>query len=207
MTAIYHITHTDNLPLILEQNGLCSDNERKIRQLSPVGIAHNHIKERRAHKRVIKSQGGTLADYVPFYFAPRSPMLYAIHKNQVEGYNGTQQNVVHLCTSVEIIAQKALPYFFTDGHAVMEISEPFEDLTDLSRIDWNIMRETYWHDTDNDGDRTRRRQAEFLLYQFLPWTMVTEIGVMTERIAQQVTEKLKEADYIPQIVVHREWYY
>jgi ssDNA thymidine ADP-ribosyltransferase, DarT len=207
MTGIYHITHTDNLSLILEQNGLCCDNERKIRALATVGIAHNHIKERRARKRVTKSNGGTLADYVPFYFAPRSPMLYAIHTNQVQGYNGTQQNIVHICSDAEVVVQNALPYFFTDGHAEMEISESFEDLADLGRIDWSIMQAAYWHDTNEDGDRKRRRQAEFLVRQFFPWTLVTEVGVMTERIARQVTEKLQDADPIPKVVVHREWYY
>jgi hypothetical protein len=105
MTAIYHITHIENLARMLTEGGIWCDNECKNRELSTIGIAHNHIKERRARKRVQLGKGGTLADYVPFYFAPRSPMLYAIYTGYVEGYNGTQQNIVHLTSSVEKVVQ------------------------------------------------------------------------------------------------------
>ena len=43
-------------------------------------IGMRHIKERRARKIVPIVPGETLADFVPFYFAPRSPMLYAMSK-------------------------------------------------------------------------------------------------------------------------------
>ena len=85
-----------------------------------------------------------MADYVPFYFAPRSPMLYAIHQNLVEGYNGTQEEVVHLCASAEVVAQNAMPYFFTDGHAEMVISGQFEELAELTNVDWSIMKGNYF---------------------------------------------------------------
>src|ERR1051326_1675326 len=111
-------------------------------------------------------KGGTLADYVPFYFAPRSPMLFAIYRGQVQGYVGTQQNVVHLSSSVEVVIQKAKAFVFTDGHAEMDFSEFFMDIAHLDRVDWKIMQEQHWHDTNEDGDRKRRRQAEFLVHRF-----------------------------------------
>ena len=77
-----------------------------------------------------------LSDYVPFYFAPRSPMLYAIHKGKVEGYTGGQGEVLHLVSSAESVAgENGLDYCFTEGHAEIGFSEFFEDLTDLQRID------------------------------------------------------------------------
>ena len=53
-----------NLPSILQHGGLYCDNERLRADLRCVGIAHNHIKERRARRAVTKASGGTLADYV-----------------------------------------------------------------------------------------------------------------------------------------------
>lgn len=65
----------------------------------------------------------------------------------------------------------------------------------------------YWQDTPTDGDRKRRRPAEFLVHQFFPWTLVQEIGVMTPAIAERVTAALEGQPYRPDVVVRREWYY
>lgn len=90
MTPIYHITHGRNLAAIIAAGGLWCDAQIAARGLTPLGIAHQHIKERRKQRIVPCAAGGTLADYVPFYFAPRSPMLYAIHSGYVERYDGGQ---------------------------------------------------------------------------------------------------------------------
>ena len=73
MTFIYHITHADNLPSIVQEEGLWCDNEMARRTLSHLGIAHAHIKARRARTTVPVAPGDCLADYVPFYFGPRLP--------------------------------------------------------------------------------------------------------------------------------------
>jgi hypothetical protein len=89
----------------------------------------------------------------------------------------------------------------------MEISKQFEKLTSLDKIDWNIMKEIWWNDTIQDGDRKRRRQAEFLVHQMFPWTGVAEIGVMSEKIAALVRAALNGAKYRPKVVVQAGWYY
>ena len=88
---------------MLREGGLWCDAERLARRLGSVGIAHQHIKERRARKVVPVASGGTLADYVPFYFAPRSPMLFAIHKGAVEDYRESQREILHLVSSIDAV--------------------------------------------------------------------------------------------------------
>ncbi|MGF1494886.1 MAG: DarT ssDNA thymidine ADP-ribosyltransferase family protein [Microcoleaceae cyanobacterium] len=45
----------------------------------------------------------------------------------------------------------------------------FDDFSLLNQvIDWEIMQERYWADTEEDGDRKRRRRAEFLIYKSCP---------------------------------------
>lgn len=173
MTAIYHITHIRNLPGILREGGLWCDSESEQRGLAEVSIAHRHIKERRAQKPVPCAACGTLADYVPFYLAPRSPMLYAIHKGNVQTYTEGQKPILHLVSSAEVVQEAGLAFTFTDGHAEMDISTFFTDLNDLEKIDWDIMQSRYWYDTLKDGDRKRRRQAEFLVHSFFPWHLTT----------------------------------
>ncbi len=69
------------------------------------------------------------------------------------------------------------------------------------------MKETYWHDTDKDGDRKRRRQAEFLVHQFCAWELITEVGVINRQIADRVRAILEPAVHQPAVTVRRGWYY
>jgi len=206
VTDAFHITHLANLESIMQAGGLYCDNLRAAKDLSCTGIAHQHIKDRRAKRVVPTCEGGTLADYVPFYFAPRSPMLYAIATGFVANYADGQSGVVHLRCSVEELAE-ALDSTYTDGHAEITFSEFFESLGDLGKIDWQIMTAIYWNDTADDGDRKRRRQAEFLVHGFVPWTFVREIGVINPEMATKVQQVIASSAHKPIISVHREWYY
>jgi len=210
MIPIYHITHVANLAGIVAAGDLWCDavgSAKKDLGASFVGIAHQHIKDRRSRKVVEMAAGGTLADYVPFYFAPRSPMLYAISGGSVASYTEGQEQVVHLVTNVEAACALNKPWCFTDGHADMEISKQFGELSSLDKIDWNIMKETWWNDTMQDGDRKRRRQAEFLVHQTFPWTGVAEIGVMSQKIAASARSALNGAKHRPKVVLRPDWYY
>jgi hypothetical protein len=207
MTAIYHITHIRNLPNVLKDGGLWCDHIVSERNLAFVSIAHQHIKDRRAAKQVTCPPGGMLADYVPFYFAPRSPMLYAIHRGNVEGYQGGQKAILHLETSAEQVAQRGLSIVFTDGHAEMDISTFFTDLNNLNKVDWNIMQTTYWSDTLQDNDRKRRRQAEFLVHNFFPLELINRIGVFNKEMVTQVNGLLQPLIQKPIVQVLPTWYY
>jgi hypothetical protein len=207
MTEIYHITHIRNLPNIINDGGLWCDHVVSDRQLAHVSIAHQNIKERRMIKRVPCSVGGVVADYVPFYFAPRSPMLFALSRGNVKGYTDGQNPILHLVSSAETVQKERLPFAFTDGHAPMDISRFFDDLQYLNQIDWQIMKEIYWADTIEDGDRSRRRQAEFLVHQFFPLPIIETIGVINKTIAGQVAGLLQPLKQKPNVVVTPTWYY
>jgi len=151
--------------------------------------------------------GGVIHDYVPFYFAPRSPMLYAISCGGVAGYSDGQKPIVHLVSSAEAVQEAGLPFVFTDGHAIMDLSDFFNDLNELPRVDWTVMRSRYWNDTVQDPDRCRRRQAEFLVHRSLPWDLIEEIGVMSQETKRGVDAILPEAGHRPRVVVRAGWYY
>jgi hypothetical protein len=201
------MTHLHNLESILRTGGLCCENEKVRRQLGAVSIAHAHIKERRGRRMVPVAAGGTLNDYVPFYFAPRSPMLYAIYKGNVESYKDGQNPILHLTSSVEAVKEAGLPFAFTDGHAEMAISDFFADTDRLDKVDWEIMRATYWADTVEDNDRSRRRLAEFLVHAFFLWELVSVIGVINNAIADKVKEAIAPLANQPEVKVQRNWYY
>jgi ssDNA thymidine ADP-ribosyltransferase, DarT len=53
-------------------------------------IGYKNLIDKRGSRIVPVEPGGVLNDYVPFYFAPRSPMLYSIHTGFVQGFTGSQ---------------------------------------------------------------------------------------------------------------------
>ena len=134
-------------------------------------------------------------------------MLYAINGSRVEGYDEGQAPIIYLVSSVERVAASRVTWLFTEGHAEIAFSDYFDDLADLDKIDWNIMRSRYWNDTDEAPDRKRKRQAEFLVHQFFPWELVEYIGVSEGKIERIVREMLENSDHVPDVGIERNWYY
>jgi hypothetical protein len=206
-TSIYHITHKDNLRGIVAGGALIAQSQIKRQAVGFCNIAHSNIQDRRAQTPVPCGPGGFLHDYVPLYFAPRSPMLYAIHKGNVDGCTAGQADIVYLVTRAQRIQSEGLDFVFTDGHGTMALSDFFDDLADLEELDWEIMRSKYWADTDQDPDRKRRRQAEFLVYRRLPWSMIEEICTMNGDVASEVQEIIRYTTNQPSVNIRRNWYY
>ena len=205
---IYHITHINNLHSILQSGGLIAKSKQKQQQINYTDIAHQSIQGKRATKQVPCGAGGGLHDYIPFYFAPRSPMLFSIHKGNVESYPGGQDPVIHLVSEAEVVKASEIPFVFTDGHAIMAYSDFFDDLELLEeKIDWELMESKYWSETRDDPDRKRRRQAEFLIYKFCPWKLIRKIGVINSYVRIEVQEIIQEVDHQPPIKVYFNWYY
>lgn len=161
-TRIYHITHINNLTSILTTGGLIANSRVRQQQTSYIDIAHEHIQDRRAITKVPCSSGGCLHDYVPFYFAPRSPMLYAIHKQNVDGYSGGQQPIIYLVSEAYTVGNSGLKFAFTDGHAIMAYSDFYHELSDLqSVIDWKLMKSKYWANTQMTPTANREDKQNF----------------------------------------------
>lgn len=191
----------------MDGGGLWCDNERVRQGVVAVNIAYTDLKAARAATRVPVCRQGTLADYVPFYFAPRSPMLYVIHRGGVAGYAGGQEPVLHLFAKLDDVRKRGLSVTFTEGHAAIPFSRFFEDWRDLDKIDWAVMQDRYWNNTDEDGDRKRRRQAEFLVHHFFPWDLIRGIGVRMEDTRLQVERLIARAPHRPEVHVVPGWYY
>lgn len=78
---IYHITHVDNLPSILADGGIVSDAAMITRGGPAAAIGMSSIKRRRVEQLEVDCHPGTkVGEFVPFYFCPRSIMLYVIHR-------------------------------------------------------------------------------------------------------------------------------
>ncbi len=134
---IFRITHIENVAWILE-NGLHCRNSG-VRDLDYREIGNPDLISKRAHREVPIPPGGTLSDYIPFYFTPFSPMMLNIKT----GYSGMKQtpmpDIVIFASSLRTVAEQGLGYVFTDRHAYLSAAEFSSDLDDLDRIDWKIL--------------------------------------------------------------------
>lgn len=192
-TYIYHFTHARNLPGILRA-GCIYCKSRLPEGSQEVDASHYDIQVQRGNKRVNCGPGGVLHDYVPFYFAYRSPMMYALACGNVEGYGSDTIPLIYVVTSVQRIRESGLGFVFSDGHPTKAFSRIYENTPHLDKVDWEIMDAWYWNDTKEDPDRKRRRQAEFLIHGSFPWDSVEFLAV------KNVTLKERLEDYL-----RREW--
>jgi hypothetical protein len=206
-TPLYRILHVNNLAGIVAQGGIWCENQRAQRGVAYQNIAHQNIQQRRHDTPVPCGPGGTIHDYVPWYFAPRSPMLYANHKGCVANNPDGQAVIIYLCTSIEAVVKAGLPFVFTDGHAIMFNSHFHANLGQLDQIDWPLMQSKYWHAIDSDLDRPRRRQAEFLVHGFAPWTLVEEIDVFDQTRLAAVQTCLQDATHRPVVRRNTSWFF
>ena len=205
---IYHIVHLDRLPSIVADGWLWCDAE--IVRRSPPGttIGMNSIKQRRLNELTLASHLLLrVGDCVPFYFCPRSIMLYLIHQaNHPElVYRGGQQPIVHLEAdlrqTVAWAEEHGQRWAFTLSNAGAYYFEDRCDLALLNEIDWNAVQATNWREC-KEG-----KQAEFLIERQFPWELISRIGVISRQVSDQVNTALEDAANKPRIEIKTEWYY
>lgn len=201
MTSVSHITHIDNLASIIADGCLWSDAKRIELGLVNQNIGYSHIKERRLRRPVSVAAGGTIGQYVPFNFCPRSVMLFVIHQGRTD-YKGGQDQVLHLVTDVETVTMHNPNCFFTDIHADMDYAEQIDDFSRLSELDLKrIMKEQYWPGFKEE------KQAEFLAFESVPWKAIARIGVINAAMAAKVNRLLIGQSHKPSVEVKPNWYY
>lgn len=205
--CIYHITHVDNLPSILADGGLWS--EAASRGGPVVAIGMRNIKQRRLRLPVKCHPGDCVGDYVPFYFCPRSIMLYLFHRdNHPElTYHGGQGPIAHLEAdlreAVVWAENRGCRWAFSLSNAGAAYTEFRNRLDQLGEVDWVAVAATDFREKQVQ----ERKQAEFLMREFFPWHLVRRIGVQSPSIQNRVLRELSGSGHRPVVEIRRDWYY
>jgi ssDNA thymidine ADP-ribosyltransferase, DarT len=206
---IYHITHVDNLAPIVASGGLISDAAMIARSGPAASIGMSSIKQRRLSLPVHFHPGTHVGDYVPFYFCPRSVMLYVIHRanNADLAYRGGQEPIVHLEADLHAVVDWATAarhrWAFTLSNAGAYYTQFCLSLTDLHQLDWAAIAATDFR----SPAVKEAKQAEFLVHGFFPWTLVTTVGVCSPAIRARVAAVIAAGAHQPRVVVAKAWYY
>jgi ssDNA thymidine ADP-ribosyltransferase, DarT len=218
-TRLFHITALANLPAICAAGALLSKNHGAAAGINYQNIAHAGAQGARAQRTVPNPRGGLVHDFVPFYFAPRSPMLYAINRGSVTACDWRQEDIVHFETTVQAVTALNQAFVFYDRNATLAFSTPY---TDLARLDevvaWDLITEApqldgfcqYWQNNAANpryADRMERRQAEFLVKTQVPLTCVTRLGVIDAVRQAEAQAVLAESGVYLQVDVMRSWYF
>lgn len=207
--SVYHITHVDNLPSIVADGGLLSDFEMEQRGSPHHAVGMSSIKQRRMGLPVKCHPGDFVGEYVPFYFCPRSIMLYLLYKaNHPElTYRDGQGPIVHLefdlgrCVEWAEASGAAWAFSLANASAVYA---PFrDDLEQLDEVDWCAVAANDFRAPEiKEG-----KQAEFLVKRFVPLDLLARIGVSSKNIAARAREALGEDTGSPRIDVLPRWYF
>jgi hypothetical protein len=207
--SVYHITHIDNLAAIVAASCLFSDAVMVAGRIGATSIGMFSIKERRLRLPVPCHPGDFVGEYVPFYFCPRSVMLFVISRrnNADLAYQGGQETIVHLVADMhEVIAWAdacGRRWAFSKSNAGAYYTGFFASPADLHEVDWAAVRSTDFRDAaTRDG-----KQAEFLVHESFPWELVSSIGVHSAAMKARVEAVIAQASHRPSVVIQRGWYY
>lgn len=215
---LFHITAIANLPAICAAGALLSKNTGAAAGIDYQNIAHQGAQESRAGRVAPNPPGGKMHDFVPFYFAPRSPMLSAIDNGRVANCPWRQGDIVHLETTVDMAVAGNVPFVFYDRNATLAFAQAFTDLARLDAVAWDLLLEAptldgfckYFQDKHavaRYADRRERRQAEFLVKSRVPLARFVRIGVMDDNRAANVRAILAAAGVSLPVEVKTDWYF
>lgn len=206
-TLVMHFTHIDNLPTIVAK-GLQSDTLAQASGDLAVEVGEPSIKEPRRRRPVEVHPGGVVADYVPFYFAPFSPMMDAIRHGRVAQYQGGCEPLVYLVTTVEQLLAHRRDVVATDRNARLNVAR-FEAVGDGQwgdAIDWPLMQAQYWGSTPEEPDRKERRMAECLVHRTVDWGTFSEVVVSSDRMQSIASRAIQGAGHRTRSTVRPAWY-
>jgi hypothetical protein len=168
----------------------------------------NGIKQRRLTELTLACYPGLyVGGCVPFYFCPRSIMLFLIHcaNHQDLQYRGGQGPIIHLEADLRQTVAWAdahgLRWAFTLSNAGAYYFEDRCNLAQLEEIDWNAVQATRWQQC-KEG-----KQAEFLIEQQFPWELVNRIGVISQDVHARVCQAIQNTAHRPRVEIRQEWYY
>ena len=207
---IYHITHVNNLASIVAAGCIEADGRRVGQGDGQTSIGMTEIKRRRLYEIAVSCHSDTMVgEYVPFFFCPRSIMLFIIHKNNHIDmlYHEGQSPILHLQVDMVSAIQWADEYnirwAFSAQNAGTRYTDFYKSRNDLEKIDWEAVNETDFRDPlVKEG-----KQAEFLIHDTCPWHLVEKIGVLNETIRSQVNGILRNVQDKPVVKTERPWYY
>lgn len=203
---IFRITHRDNLPWMLDHGLYC----RSAPEQDPsfVSIGNQDLIGMRAHRQVDVPPGGTLSDYVPFYFTPFSPMLYNIHTGWGGIVRRPNDDIVILVSSLPQLNECGVPYLYTDRHAYLQGARFSAKMSDLPEyIPWALLQARDFKKDPENPEKVERYQAEALVHRHLPVAALLGIICHSDPIRLQCEQLVSKRLLALPVHARPAWYF
>lgn len=202
---IFRIIHIDNVSWALDHGLHCKNSQ--VLDPNYVTIGNADLIDRRSHHVIKAVLGGTLSDYVPFYFTPFSPMFLNIKT----GWNGIRQRhndeIVILVSSLPRLKDLGVPFVFTDRHAVLNTAQFFTDLSGLAQIDWEILQQRDFKRDPEDPGKVERYEAEALIKNHVPIDALLGMICHTDSVARALMTQVEQRRLNLQVIPRPQWYF
>ncbi len=198
------MTDYHNIGFIL-QNGLhCCNCD--IQDPNYISIGHKSLINSRGSSVLNLHPFGVLNDYIPFYFHYKMPMLYHLFKNKVSEYIGNQEDIIYLISNFDLIREANLPFLFTDRHAYLAHKQVYNQMTDIDKLHWEIIKNDDWYLSYSDLKK-ELKQAEFLVYKHLPISAIAGIVVHNNNVANFVQNEIAKSGLSLKVAIRPNYYY
>jgi hypothetical protein len=203
---IFRITHRDNVRWILRHGLHCQSAGAADPDF--VAIGNPELIARRPSREVDIPPGGTLADYVPFYFTPYSPMLLNIKTGYGGIHSRTNEEIVVLVSSLSALREHDVHYVYSDRHAYLRTARFFNDPAQLGTVvDFGRLQRRDFKRDPEQPDKVERYQAEALAFQHVPVAALLGIGCYTRAINDDLKAACSDLEVELKIVTRTEWYF
>lgn len=181
------IMHIGNIPHVLRYGIVRRDSTNANPDYIPIGDK-TLIDSRNEYK--IPGTSFILGDFIPFYFGPRSPMLYEIQNGNINVAERKPEDIVYCIILIKDVIDRKLRGFFTDGHAKSAMTSfyPNSRLNDLNQlVSYNDVYERHWGTYyDNTNEKKRRKSAELLLHDDIAPELIKYFVVYNESAKQRL---------------------
>lgn len=202
---IWRIVHRDNLPWIFENGLHCGNSQHQSE--SWVNIGNQELIDKRQKHSVLMPPGGTLNDYVPFYFTPFSVMLKNIHSGRGGVKQRSNDEIVILVSSIHKVNSAGLDFLFTDSHAYYQWASFYKDIKDLDQIDWPLLQSRDFKRDADDPAKFERYQAEALIHNTCPVSALLGVICYNDATQQTVQNLLQSKNLDLPVHVRPGWYF
>ncbi|WCJ58800.1 DUF4433 domain-containing protein [Fontisphaera persica] len=202
---IFRITHLANIPWLLDHGLHCQSAPQRDPHFHALG--NPELIARRQHRRVPIAPGGTLADYVPFYFTPYSIMLYNIKTGHGGVPHVANEQIVFLVSSLRRVAEMGIAFVFTDRHAYVQTAAYYNSLEDLAQVDWKLLQSRDFSNDPNDPGKKERYQAEALVYRHLPMAGLMSLVCHNPEVEAYLCQEVARRNLSLKIAVRPRWYF
>lgn len=201
---LFRITHVRNLPWLL-RNGLHAASGSRNPDFVPIG--NPELIGKRTRRAVRIPPGGTLDDYVPFYFTPYSPMLWNVLSGQGGMPARKPEELAFLISSIDKLQETGVHCIATDAHAYSGEAQFNRCQEGLDRIDWDLLRRKDFKRDPDDPGKLARYQAEALAHMHVPVSALIGIAGPTDGVVQQIQSLANVAGVTLPVAKRPGWYF